>query len=127
MAPRPPPNLRQTLRFWWLDHGQTFGLILGGAAILLFATLLIPRGPVTLHTGVVTGFRALSSETGTEVYATIDVVGHPAMVRLRPHDTCLVGSPIILRKARFPLGVRYAVEGRGCAALTPVRPATERP
>ena len=98
------------------------GLALGAVPILLLALLLIPRGPVTAHTGRITGFRALSSETGTDVYATVQVDGHPTLVQLRPSDNCLVGDPITLRKARFALGPRYAVQGGGCA-----KPAAARP
>ncbi len=65
--------------------------------------------------GHVTGFRAVSSETGTDVYATVDVEGHPTLVQLPTNNDCLVGSAIALRKAHFPLGARYAARGRGCA------------
>lgn len=93
------------------------GLGLGGLAILLFGLLLIPRGSVTLHTGRVTGFRSVSSETGTEVYAAVDVEGRPILVELPGNNDCSVGSSIALRKARFPLGPRYAVQGRACATV----------
>jgi hypothetical protein len=91
------------------------GLGLGALAILLFGVLLVPRGPVTLHTGRITGFRAVSFDTGTAVYATVDVEGHPTLVQLPAHNDCSVGGSIALRKARFPLGPRYAAQGRACA------------
>jgi hypothetical protein len=91
------------------------GLGLGGLAILLFGMLLIPRGPVTLHTGRVTGFRSVSTETGTEIYVAVDVEGRSILVELPNHNDCFVGSSIALRKARFPLGPRYAVQGPACA------------
>jgi hypothetical protein len=91
------------------------GLGLGALAILLFGVLLVPHGSVTLHAGRVTGFRAVSSETGTEVYAAVDVEGRPILVQLPGNNDCIVGSAIALRKARFPLGPRYAVQGRACA------------
>jgi hypothetical protein len=84
-------------------------------AILLFGVLLVPRGPVTLHTGRVTGFRAVSTDTGTEVYATVDVEGHPTLVPLPADNDCSIGSSIALRKARLPLGARYAAQGLACA------------
>ena len=93
------------------------GLALGALAILLFGMLLVPRGAVTLHTGRVTGFRAVSSETGTGVYAAVDVEGHPTLVQLPTNNDCSVGSAIALRKARFPLGARYAAQGRACALI----------
>ena len=110
-----PVVMRQNLRLWWLEHGGTVGLGLGALAILLFGVLLVPRGSVTVHTGRVTGFRAVSSETGTDVYATVDVEGHPTLVHLPAGNDCSVGSSIALRKARFPLGARYAAQGRACA------------
>jgi hypothetical protein len=88
--------------------------------------LLVPRGDVTLHKGHVTGFRAVSSETGTDVYATIDVEGRPTLVHLPGDNDCLVGSAIALRKARLPLGDRYAVQGRACAPAAP-KPEGARP
>jgi hypothetical protein len=103
------------LHLWWLEHGGIVGLGLGALGLLLFGLLLIPRGPVTLHTGRVTGFRALSSETGTEVYATVNVEGRPTVVQLPVNNGCSVGSAIALRKARFPLGARYAARGQACA------------
>jgi hypothetical protein len=126
LTPSPAPNPGQALRFWWLDHGQALGLVLGAAAILLFGVLLVPQGAVTVHTGHVTGFRALSSETGTNVYATVQVDGHPTLVRLHAQNTCSVGDSITLRKARFPLGERYAVQGRGCAS-SDARPSIALP
>lgn len=101
-------------------------MVLGAAAILLFAVLIVPQGSVTTHTGQVTGFRALSSETGTEVHATVQVEGRLTVVQLPAQNNCSVGSPITLRKARFPLGERYAVQGRGCA-LRDARLAAARP
>ena len=91
------------------------GLGLGALAILLFGVLLVPRGATTLHSGRVTGFRAVSSETGTDVYAAVNVEGHSTLVQLPTNNDCSVGSAIALRKARFPLGARYAVQGRACA------------
>ena len=102
-------------------------MVLAAAAILLLSVLLIPRGPVTLHTGRVTGFRGLSTETGTDAYATVNIEGHPTMVRLHTGSDCVVGSPIALRKARFLLGERYAVNGRGCEAPAIARPSAARP
>jgi hypothetical protein len=99
----------------WIEHGGTVGIGLGALAILLLGVLLVPRGPVTLHTGRVTGFRALSSETGTNMYAAVNVEGHPILVQLPANNSCSVGSAIALRKARFPLGPRYAARGRACA------------
>lgn len=92
------------------------GLGLGAFAILLFGLLLIPHGPVTLHTGQVTGFRTVSSDTGTEVYAIVDVEGRPTLAPLPADNDCSVGSTITLRKARLPLGPRYAPQGRACAS-----------
>jgi hypothetical protein len=88
---------------------------LGGLAILFFGMLLVPRDPVTLHTGRVTGFRSVSTETGTEIYVAVDVEGRSILVDLPSLNGCLVGSSIALLKARFPLGPRYAAQGRGCA------------
>lgn len=91
------------------------GLGLGACAILLFGLLLIPQGPVTLHTGRVTGFRAVSTDTGTEMYVTVDVEGRPVLAPLPADNDCSIGSSITLRKARLPLGPRYAPQGRACA------------
>jgi hypothetical protein len=91
------------------------GIGLGALAILFLGVLLVPRGPVTTHTGRVTGFRAVSSDTGTDVYAAVDVEGHSTLVQLPTNNDCGVGSAIALRKARFPLGARYAARGRACA------------
>jgi hypothetical protein len=107
--------LRETLRLWSLEHGESLGLGLGAAAILAFGLLLIPHGSTTTHMGRVTGFRALSTDTGTEIYATVDVEGHPTLVQLHAGNHCEVGSAIALRKARFPLGDRYAAGGQACA------------
>jgi len=119
-APRRAPTLGQTLQFWWLAHGQVAGLIvagaLGAAFFAVLAALVAPTGPVTQRTGVVTGFRALSSETGTDVYATVDVDGRGTMVLLHISHNCSVGDAIALQKARLSLGEHYAVRGRGCIA-----------
>lgn len=119
LTPRPYSPLEQTLRLLWLEHGATVGLGLGALGFLLFGLLLVPRGPVTLHTGRVTGFRAVSFDTGTEVYATVDVEGHPTLVQLPTKNSCSVGSSIALRKGHYPLGPRYAAQGPVCALAVP--------
>jgi hypothetical protein len=83
--------------------------------ILAFGLLLIPQGSVTTHMGRVTGFRVPGTDTGTEIYATVDVEGHATLVQLHAGNHCAIGSAITLRKARFPLGDRYATGGRACA------------
>ncbi len=116
MAPRPPLNIAQTLQFWWLAYRQPLGLVIGVAVILLLGVLLVPRGRSTSHVGVVTGFRTFSTETGTDVYAAVQVDGRSTLVFIRPGNDCTLGGPINLRKTRSPIGERYAERGRGCVA-----------
>jgi hypothetical protein len=105
--------------FWWFDHAQALGLVGGVAMIGLLAFLMFPRGPASAHVGVVTGFRSISSETGTEVYASVDLVSYSTLVLLPSGHDCAVGSAIALHRIRFAIGERYVVQGRGCAV--PVR------
>jgi len=74
-----------------------------------------------LYTGVVTGFSTLSSETGTEVYATVYVNRSSTTVRVDPHHDCVVGSHIALRKIHVALGDIVVAPTGGCGPATTTR------
>lgn len=116
MRARVAPSLKERVRFWWIRNGQGVGLVIGAAIIAPVAFLIFPRGPTLAHDGVVTGFRSVSTDTGTEVYASVEVAGHPTLVLMPPGHDCAVGGAIALSGTRFALGPRYVVKERGCDA-----------
>jgi hypothetical protein len=110
----------EKLRTWWIWHGQTAGLIIGGLALVSITLIVMPIMNATNAQGAVVGFRILPLEMGNETYAVVDVSGRRSMVRLDPGSDCSVASPITLRKLRAITGVRYAAP-RGCRATSRAR------
>jgi hypothetical protein len=101
-----------------------------GIAIAALAVLLAIGFAMTSHerpnnpfvyTGVVTGFSTLSSETGTEVYATVYVSRSSTAVQVDARHGCIVGGHIALRKVHVALGDMFVAPTGGCGPAPTAR------
>ncbi|MFT4254313.1 MAG: hypothetical protein QM608_17750 [Caulobacter sp.] len=107
--------MMEKLRLWWTWHGQTAGLVLAGAAVLCLIVLVWPRGPGGQVEGRVASFGRSESETGSALYALVEVDGGTRQVWLKGDHRCQVGS-------RMTLITQPRVWGKGYAAPLGCRP-----
>ena len=115
------------MRFWWIRNRETVGLGIAIAALAVLTAIAFavtsherPRNPF-VDTGVVTGFSTLSSETGTEVYATVYVNRSSTAVRVDAHHGRAVGDHITLRKVHVALGDIFVAPTGGCGPAPATR------
>ncbi len=120
-------SLKESVRFWWILNSERVGLVIPLLVLAAVVVLFRPVGHPTMLIGVVTAIHVQDVRRHPPFNAWVDLGGSQTIVELPAHHGCVVGSHIVLQKARFSFvrryfGEHYAISGRGCDAS----PATGR-
>ena len=112
-----------SIRAWLEYHRESlvgFG-IMGGIAILgalLVAILLIPNGPSSRETGIVTGFGMREAEEGSYRVMTVRIGATLDTVRAPSHLDCRVGDRVTLGRVPHWWGSRRGIPLANSKACT---------
>ena len=112
-------SLTESVRFWWIINRERAGLAIPVLVLAAIFVLLRPVGHPTTLTGVVTAINVQGGRRQPAFNAWVDLGGSQTVVGLEAGHGCLVGSRIVLQKARFSFvrryfGEHYAVASHGC-------------
>jgi hypothetical protein len=122
MAASTGGSWKESLRFWWIRNGEWAGLVIVVLVLGGILALFRPVGPSTPLAGVVTAINVQGGRRQPDFNAWVDLGGgSQTVVGLSAKHGCVVGSRIVLRKARFSFGEHYAVSDHGCDTQ-PTRP-----